>query len=284
MTIINGANNHNVEDILASIRTSIAGEGTSARPQSGEIQLPNGRREPLLAEEAAEFELPAIFKPGHQAPERQKLLGRLSDALKSTNPADAARPRTVIPFDPPSRNSEPQPPQQQYQPPQPQYQAPQPAPAARMQPAVDRAPPPRQPLFQPQPQPQPQYQQPQFQQQPQYQPQQQPGPEQRDVKRVMPTFFDTRISKLGEMTKQTYVPTAEPPRFEPEPPPALPRQQQPMLPEGNLAHHVGDGIEDAAAQLLRPMLRQWLQENMPKIVEKALMSEAQSGLPPPERK
>jgi hypothetical protein len=29
-------------------------------------------------------------------------------------------------------------------------------------------------------------------------------------------------------------------------------------------------VEDATADLLRPMLRQWLAENMPRMVEKAL--------------
>ena len=39
-------------------------------------------------------------------------------------------------------------------------------------------------------------------------------------------------------------------------------------------------MEDAAAQLLRPILKQWLTENMPKIVEKALRSEASEDYPP----
>ena len=87
------------------------------------------------------------------------------------------------------------------------------------------------------------------------------------------------------MTRQANPPKPEPPKPQPvaPEPPALPRQrQQPMLPEGNLAHHTGS-VDDAAAQLLRPMLRQWLQENMPKIVEKALLSEVQSGGQPPDR-
>ena len=67
------------------------------------------RDAPPPAEDAAEFELPAIFKPGHHAAvERPKLLGRLSEALKSTSPQngpqDAGRARTVIPFDPASAN------------------------------------------------------------------------------------------------------------------------------------------------------------------------------------
>ena len=106
----------------------------------------------------------------------------------------------------------------------------------------------------------------------------------------MPTFFDTRISKLGEMSRKAFEPVqpvqqAPPPKAPPpeRAPPAIPPQRQqhhPMLPEGNLMHHPDGAVEDAAAQLLRPMLRQWLQENMPKIVEKALRSEAGDDVPP----
>ena len=39
----------------------------------------------------------------------------------------------------------------------------------------------------------------------------------------------------------------------------------------------GQKLDNAAAQLLRPMLRQWLAENMPRIVEEALRSELTSG-------
>lgn len=247
MTIINGATQHNVEDILASIRTSIADEGTSARSMNVEVQYTDQRRARMMAEEAADFELPAIFKPGHQAaPEKQKLLGRLSDALRSTTPQEPMRTRTVIPFEPNgSRTFEPA----------------QPAPVAMAKPAGEW-PPRRQPESAPAAS----------------------APVQQEVQRVMPTFFDTRISRLGEMSRKAYEPTqqaVEPPKAPTPPPerapPALPPQRQqhhPMLPEGNLMHHPDGAVEDAAAQLLRPMLRQWLQENMPKIVEKALRSEA----------
>ena len=47
-------------------------------------------------------------------------------------------------------------------------------------------------------------------------------------------------------------------------PPALPPQPQ------TSAAASGGGVEDATADLLRPMLRQWLAENMPRMVEKAL--------------
>ena len=50
------------------------------------------------------------------------------------------------------------------------------------------------------------------------------------------------------------------------------RPHPPRLPEIGSGGMNG-GVEDAAAQLLRPILKQWLTENMPKIVEKALRSE-----------
>lgn len=243
MTTINGANNHNVDDILASIRTSIAEEGTSARSISGEIQMPSGRREALLAEEAADFELPAIFKPGHQAvPERQKLLGRLSDALKSSNPPEAARTRTVIPFEPGGARMAEHGGAQTMS-----HSAGDRANGRRPEP--ERAP-----------------------------------PADGEVKRIMPTFFDTRVNKLGELTRQAYEPKPAPKPPEPAPP-ALPAlRQQPMLPEGNLSNHGNGQVEDAVAQLLRPMLRQWLSENMPKIVEKALRSEIGMEFPSEPKK
>ena len=37
-------------------------------------------------------------------------------------------------------------------------------------------------------------------------------------------------------------------------------------------------VEDIVAELLRPMLRQWLAENMPRMVEKALRVELAEGL------
>lgn len=49
--------------------------------------------------------------------------------------------------------------------------------------------------------------------------------------------------------------------------------------------HQAGGFEDATAELLRPMLRQWLAENMPRMVEKALHIEVaqsvRSGRKPP---
>ena len=236
MTSINGYNgaNHNVEDILASIRTSIADEGGPARMVASDVQLPV-RREPQAAQEAPEFELPAIFKPGHAgAPERPKLFGRLSDALKSAAPQDQqVRSRTVIPFDPSVAGRMLEPPVQSVM-------------------SADKA----------------------SRNTGAHQSSQQPM-EEEPIARVMPTFFDTRVNRLGELTRQAYEPKKPEPQPEPVEQPAVATHQPPQLPEGGFAQHAADAVDDAAAQLLRPMLRQWLQENMPKIVEKALLSEVQ---------
>ena len=272
MTTINGVYHHNVEDILASIRTSIADEAGATRLVSGEIHMPmhhpfQARRDAPPADEAAEFELPAIFKPGHHAAiERPKLFGRLSEALKNNAPQDAGRARTVIPFDPSAANGamnggaangavnggaanvstngrmiEP--------------------PAALQMAAASSEP----NHYRPQPAPARQ--------------------EVEEVARVMPSFFDTRLNKLGEMSREVYKPTAPEPVPQPAPAPAPVYRQPPTLPQGNLGHfaqqHTNSAVDDAAAQLLRPMLRHWLQENMPKIVEKALLSELQGDFSPP---
>ncbi len=43
--------------------------------------------------------------------------------------------------------------------------------------------------------------------------------------------------------------------------------------------NMGRKLDRSAAELLRPMLRQWLSENMPRIVEDALRSELMSSQP-----
>jgi cell pole-organizing protein PopZ len=47
--------------------------------------------------------------------------------------------------------------------------------------------------------------------------------------------------------------------------------------EAAAADDGGPELDGAAAELLRPMLRQWLAENMPRIVEAALRSEITKG-------
>jgi cell pole-organizing protein PopZ len=58
------------------------------------------------------------------------------------------------------------------------------------------------------------------------------------------------------------------------------KAQPPRLPSLSASSSEPETVEDAAAQLLRPILKQWLSENMPKIVEKALKSESGDGGPP----
>jgi len=230
MTMMNGAK-HDVEDILASIRTSIADRSPGYDVDRREARVATLRGRGNIAEEALEFELPAIFKAASSqpAPERPNLLGRLSEAL-GTNAQHAQQSdwgrgsRTVIPFEPAhGRMIEP-------------------PPMARDNGRDQRAAAPA------------------------------PDSNNNDVHRVMPSFFDRRMSRMSSMAaKPTPV---EPRASEPAPKPAM--AEPPRLPEGPVAARTG-GVEDAAAQLLRPILRQWLTENMPKIVEKALRDETGRG-------
>jgi hypothetical protein len=230
MTMMNGAK-HDVEDILASIRTSIADRSPGYDVDRREARVATLRGRGNIAEEALEFELPAIFKAAaaQPAPERPNLLGRLSEAL-GTNAQHAQQSdwgrgsRTVIPFEPAhGRMIEP-------------------PPMARDSSREQRAAAPA------------------------------PSVNNNDVHRVMPSFFDTRMNRMSSMAaKPTPV---EPPKPEPAPKPAM--VEPPRLPEGPVVARTG-GVEDAAAQLLRPILRQWLTENMPKIVEKALRDETGRG-------
>jgi cell pole-organizing protein PopZ len=241
MSTINGASHYNVEDILASIRGTVTDDTAAPRFGGTTLQAHQPRREAPAADEAAEFELPAIFKPGYQPmPDKPNLFGRLSDALKSPQTAEPERSRTVIRFEPAAAG-------RMIEPPAPLRMAQ----TASAFPPVHSAP--------------------------------QPEPEEEPVKREMPSFFDTRLNRLGEMTRKANAPVPVEPK--PAPPVAVAPpllQQPPLLPESTalaVQHNANMGVEDAAAQLLRPMLRQWLTENMPKIVEKALRSEAGSDGP-----
>ena len=68
------------------------------------------------------------------------------------------------------------------------------------------------------------------------------------------------------------------------PPPPLPATVLPIAPAAPVA--LGEperAIEDATADLLRPMLRQWLAENMPRMVEKALHIEIAESVKPTKK-
>lgn len=224
MNMMNGAK-HDVEDILASIRTSIADRSPGFDADRREARVTTLRGRGNVADETLEFELPAIFKaPAQPAAERPNLLGRLSEAL-GTNAQHAQESewgrrtsRTVIPFEPiHGRMIEPPPPV-----------------------ALDTVREAKPAAV---------------------------APQEDGVKRVMPTFFDTRMSRMNS------APPAPQPEPEPQPAPAQRAfaPEPPRLPDGGSL--ASGGVEDAAAQLLRPILRQWLTENMPKIVEKALRDE-----------
>ncbi|WP_409560454.1 DUF2497 domain-containing protein [Hyphomicrobium sp. MC8b] len=224
MTQMNGAK-HDVEDILASIRTSIADRAPMFESEKREARMTALRGRNALAEEAADFELPAIFKSSAQPTSvRPNLLGRLSEALASA-PPERERSRTVIPFEPiHGRMIEP-PPVRRDQ-----------AEKEISSVAAEKI-----------------------------------AAENDSQRRNMPSFFDTRMNRMSAMSQQA----AEPPP-EPEPAPRAPMTdmaQPPRLPDFPFGVESGGDVEDAAAQLLRPILRQWLSENMPKIVEKALMTE-----------
>ncbi len=244
MTVTNGANHNTVEDLLSSIRSSIADEASMMRQGPSSPMPTHARREGAFGDENAEFELPAIFKPGHQQSQSDRpnnLFGRLSDAMKTASEPD--RSRTVIRFEPAAGRM--------IEPPPPVASAQQPQPALRNDQPVEST--------------------------------ERVTQENLPVRREMPSFFDTRINRLGEMTRQANAPKQlEPPKPEPQasapqPPPLRhPMQQSAAEAQGTPA----GGLEDAAAQLLRPILKQWLTDNMPKIVEKALRSEAGEDFPP----
>jgi hypothetical protein len=227
MTTINGAK-HDVEDILASIRTSIAERAPSFETERRLAAL-RGRN--AIAEEAGDFELPAIFKaPAQPISDKPNLFGRLSEALASGGPQERDRSRTVIPFEPLHART-PEPP--------PVARVPAPEPSADM---ADKI-----------------------------------AAENNTQKRTMATFFDQRMNRMSAMSQPVApqpAPQAPPVAAQPAMPPRLPDQPR----YGD--EHQPANVEDAAAQLLRPILRQWLSENMPKIVERALLTETGPAQPP----
>lgn len=230
MTMMNGAK-HDVEDILASIRTSIADRSPMFESEKREVRITTLRGRSTIADEAAEFELPAIFKTAVQnTSERPNLLGRLSEALASTgqHERERERSRTVIPFEP-AHGRMIEPPPVTLLPVREDDEA-----------AIEKI-----------------------------------ATENDGMKRNMPSFFDSRMNRMSAMSR----PVEEPARVEPAPRPAAELPLPPRLPQVHASAEPGDGVDDVAAQLLRPILRQWLTENMPKIVERALLNEA-SGAPP----
>lgn len=322
MTYTNGAGHNNVEQLLQSIRSSIGDNpmrsqrrgmmGASSpvrshgdpRSQSAgansfdgthDINSSSGvealradlmaqqerarfagsRPDLPIADDSAEFELPAIFKaqatPAEASAERSHLLDRLSDVLLTTTEAAPEAPevteaagdaesrdngRTIIRFEPAFTRDT----RQSRDP----RDAARPADAATTDGRnanadegnqLDRI-----------------------------------TKDNDSVKRVMPTFFDTRMKMLSQ--------PASPPPAAAEPvaatPPPVPQQAShpdpyPVSPSLPMPSHaltvpadaeMDTAMDDMAAQMLRPILREWLSENMPKIVERALRSEMTNGTGP----
>lgn len=98
------------------------------------------------------------------------------------------------------------------------------------------------------------------------------------VAREMVSFLDTRMSRMSAQqqpvaTQQIIdqsVPLAQPLT---EAAAADPLIATPATPEAASMELPATILQDGAAELLRPLLKQWLTENMPRIVEKALHME-----------
>ncbi len=98
------------------------------------------------------------------------------------------------------------------------------------------------------------------------------------VAREMVSFLDTRMSRMSAQQQPVATqqiiensgPLAQPPV---EAAAAGPQIATPATPEAASMELPATILQDGAAELLRPLLKQWLTENMPRIVEKALHME-----------
>ncbi len=104
-------------------------------------------------------------------------------------------------------------------------------------------------------------------------------PKSPDFGTIIPGQFD-RTSLTVQHVPPQMAPVAMPP---PPLPTAEPVQHAfvPTTPAASTEE--SGGIEDATADLLRPMLRQWLADNMPRMVEKALHIEIAESLKAPKK-
>ncbi len=112
--------------------------------------------------------------------------------------------------------------------------------------------------------------------------------------REMASFMDTRMSRMvgpnDGIGQQAAIPAAKevrPPQASavvnaPPPQPATPPKNTTTAPvDANATQGASegiDGVHDVAAELLRPMLKDWVGENMPQIVQKALQLEHLEGV------
>lgn len=124
-------------------------------------------------------------------------------------------------------------------------------------------------------------------------PQPTPTPVEPPVQNMAPDFSSI-ISEVPERPAPFVQPqpAAAPPEapFTMPPPPPLPSAASPHQPQPGPGTAVSTSsgapngsIEDATADLLRPMLRQWLADNMPRMVEKALHIEMAESIKAPKK-
>lgn len=337
MSRINGAGQPSVDEILASIRASIAEE--EVQPATAPVRTESFRAQPAepAGNDGHEFDLPNIFRPTLQAtPEKHtKLFGRLADALLGANGETSSEMNGSrrIDLDAP-RVSEPVPVKAA-----PQAEQPSTSPAPDATPEVQRVMAPFRdtrmsrlggdgsssslgsPISTPSPSPAPvtatpapaaseplakgQWTRPEPAQ-----------PSQSATPRGLGTGSETgeagarhnghgmngasvngarpmngtHLNGAGDAfnghahvngASSSWSPENAPSAPVPPAPPQQAAPQRPAAAAPDAQHDVArGGVEDAAAQLLRPMLRQWLSENMPKIVESALRSEAADAIAP----
>ncbi|MDQ8700047.1 DUF2497 domain-containing protein [Hyphomicrobium sp. LHD-15] len=106
--------------------------------------------------------------------------------------------------------------------------------------------------------------------------------------RVSPTPINPSQFVVTEVPEEPFVvvvpPVAAAPPVAAMPPPPLPSSSAPAPDAVVPAAAQPEGtIEDATADLLRPMLRQWLADNMPRMVEKALHIEIAESVKAPKK-
>lgn len=99
-----------------------------------------------------------------------------------------------------------------------------------------------------------------------------------DFGTIVPGQFDR-----ASLSAAPQMPRVAPVAMPPPPLPAAEPVQHALGPIPPVGSEEPGAIEDATADLLRPMLRQWLADNMPRMVEKALHIEIAESLKAPKK-
>lgn len=99
-----------------------------------------------------------------------------------------------------------------------------------------------------------------------------------DFGTIVPGQFDR-----ASLAAAPQMPRAAPVAMPPPPLPMAEPVQHALAPIPPVGTEEPGAIEDATADLLRPMLRQWLADNMPRMVEKALHIEIAESLKAPKK-